>query len=95
MSIPVSRNDITGTAMTAARGAASHLQYARTSPVLDSDSLQAAQVDLVQALSEVVYLRSGFGPVGNSVRDFDSDGVAATCDRITERILEAIEHVYA
>lgn len=95
MSIPVSRNDITGTAMTAARGAASHLQYARTSPTLDVDSLQAAQVDLVQALAETVYLRSGFGPVGNNVRDFDSQGVENTCALITEKILTAIDHVYA
>lgn len=95
MSIPVSRNDITGTAMTAARGAAMHLEYARTSPVMDEASLQAASVDLVQALSEVVYLRSGFGPVGNDVRDFDSEGVEATCAHIAEKILCAIEHVYA
>lgn len=95
MAIPVSRNDITGTAMTAARGAADHLQYARTSPVMDADSLQAASVDLVQALAETVYLRSGFGPVGNNVRDFDSEGVENTCAHITEKILEAIEHVYA
>ena len=91
MTILVSRNDVQGTAALAARGASTHLEAARTSQVLDVANVDAAIADLVQALSETVYVRSCFGSVGSNVRDLESDGVQRACDWVAEKVLQAID----